>query len=269
MPELPEVETVRRGLDATIVGRTIDRVAVTGVRTVRASSAEAVGSAARGQAVVATGRHGKWMWLELASGARLYIHLRMSGQLVWCDATVPLVAHTHAVLTCRDFDLRFVDPRTFGEIVPSFDGSPIASVAALGPDALGLPTAGWKAVLAGRRTPLKTLLTDQRRIAGIGNIYADELCARIGVRPTTPTDGLPRTAAARLAAAADELLGAAIKARGSSLADEQYIDLFGVAGGFQRAHLVHARSLCAVCAGPVTRATLGGRTTYWCPRCQK
>lgn len=272
MPELPEVETVRRGLDQYLVGRRVDAAKVTGARTVRASSAAAVETAAIGRVITGTGRHGKWMWLSLDDDlVRLYIHLRMSGQLLWGPSSTARRPHTHAVFTLGDDELRFVDPRTFGEIVPGPGGAPIASVAKQGPDALTLDTLGWRAVLAGRRTVLKTLITDQQRIAGIGNIYADEICHRAGLRPARAADTLPGTAAERLGEATRGILSSSIAAGGSSLFDEQYVDLAGRPGRYQHEHRVHARvgEPCGSCGTPVQRQTLAGRGTYWCSRCQK
>lgn len=272
MPELPEVETVRRGLDLMIVGRTITAARATGARTVRASSAAAVEGTAIGRTVTATGRHGKWMWLSLDDeAARLYIHLRMSGQLLWGPSTTAPRPHTHVVLEFDSDELRFVDPRTFGEVVPSIGGSLIAGVARQGPDALMLDPDGWHNVLVGRRAALKSVITDQHCVAGIGNIYADEICFRAGFRPSRLVDTLPKTAAWRLADATTSILSTAIEARGSSLSDEQYVDLLGRPGDFQHQHRVHARAgePCAKCGTAITGGRLAGRGTYWCGRCQR
>ncbi len=268
MPELPEVETVRRDVHALLVGRVIDHVEATGQRTVRRSSADAVVWGSLGRTIVGTGRHGKWLWLDLEPAGKLYVHLRMSGQLLWSASAAARPRHTHMVLRSGSHELRFVDPRTFGEVVVLSGSEILADITRQGPDVLELPPNQWGSLFNTRRA-VKTVLTDQRSLAGIGNIYADEIVHRAAIRPQRPSDTLSKPARVRLGEAAHAVLSAAIVARGSSLSDLQYVDLTGRPGSFQAEHRVHARRGCLSCGGEVTRMVLAGRGTYFCRRCQR
>lgn len=275
MPELPEVETVRRGVDAVAVGRRLGTVVATGARTVRRTSFGAVIGGASDRAVVGTGRHGKWFWLTLEDEAQVLIHLRMSGQLLWLPGG-PLATgrpkHTHVAFPFTDgSELQFVDPRTFGEVIVVPPEDSLVDLIGQGPDALTVDVDQLRTMLAGRSRPVKALLLDQKMVAGIGNIYADEICFRAGIRPLGSAERLTKPSVARLQKAIVSILSAAIEARGSSLADEQYVDLFGVTGSYQRQHRVHARagSPCFDCDSIIRRVVLGGRSTYFCPTCQR
>jgi formamidopyrimidine-DNA glycosylase len=272
MPELPEVETVRRGVHQVAVGRTIGQVNATGARTVRRTSAALVEAGLTGRTVVGSGRHGKWFWLELDDEARALIHLRMSGQLLWLPIAGDRPKHTHVALPFTDGgELLFVDPRTFGEllVVPPYQDH--MALINQGPDAMVVTAAEMVALLKGRHRQLKAMLLDQKVIAGIGNIYADEICHRAGIRPLKRADTLTKPAVARLHDAMQSVLGSAIVARGSSLADEQYVDLFGAAGSYQHNHKVHARGgkPCLTCGTPIVRVAWSGRSTYFCKTCQR
>ena len=253
MPELPEVEVVRRDLDAV-----------------------------QGRAVGATRRIGKFLVVELdgaaadAASDALVIHLGMSGQLraaTSCDE--PRLPHTHVVFQLDDgLEIRFIDPRTFGQMfVSTVDGGarPTA-LAHLGPDALlELETPDDLApLLATRRVAVKSRLMDQQALAGLGNIYSDEILFRAGVRGTRESGSITSSEVVRIHTAARDVLRAAVDARGSSLADAQYVDLYGRPGTFQREHAVHARAgePCPSCGAAVARQRMGGRFGYWCPRCQ-
>ena len=283
MPELPEVETVRRQLHTVVVGATVVQLRADGARTFRRQGGALVAGAVTGRTVVGTGRHGKYLWLALDDATRLVVHLRMSGQLLAVPTPPPADApepkHTHAVLTLdAGPTLRFVDPRTFGEIYvirAGHEADDGPEQLRMGPDALAvvhgtLRPADLGRRLRERRVPLKGWLVDQRRIAGIGNIYADEICHEARVDPFRRTDTLSDAVARRLHAAIGTVLTEAIEAGGSSLADEQYVDLFGVTGRYQRHHRVHARAgqPCPRCGLPVQRTTFQARGSYACPRCQ-
>ncbi len=272
MPELPEVETVRRGVHHVAVGRQIGAVRATGARTVRRTSATLVTSGASEKTIVDTGRHGKWFWLTLHDDARVLIHLRMSGQLLWSpDACVPPPKHTHVVFPLGSGELRFVDPRTFGEVLVVPPDQDLMAIINQGPDALGLSQATLADLLRGRQRALKSILLDQKALAGIGNIYADEICHVARIRPLRVASSLTRPAVGRLHAAIQGVLSAAVEARGSSLADAQYVDLFGVTGSYQHNHRVHARQHqpCITCGTPITRVSWSGRSTYYCGICQR
>jgi formamidopyrimidine-DNA glycosylase len=268
MPELPEVETVRSDLHERVVGRSIIATTATGIRTVRRSSPWALIAATEDRRVVGTGRHGKWLWLTLDDDGCVLIHLRMSGQVLWADAETPRPLHTHVTfaLDCGH-ELRFVDPRTFGEVIalPSMDAA--IALIAQGPDAMTITPEQLAERLARRKRALKTVLLDQKAVAGVGNIYADEIAHRAGLKPTRTN--LSGPAVGRVHTAMREVLGAAIEARGSSLADEQYVDLSGRIGGFQLQHRVHAREVCGSCGGNVKRLVMQGRSAYFCSICQR
>jgi formamidopyrimidine-DNA glycosylase len=272
VPELPEVEVVRRGLEREVAGRAVTSVTVTGARTVRRQEPEALVERLRGATLGAAGRIGKFLLLPLDDGAdTLVIHLRMSGQLLLTSPEWPVARHTHAVLGLSDQrELRFVDPRTFGELFVA--ESPVAALAHLGPDPL---SAGWSAAvlrqgLAGRTGRLKLLLMDQRFVAGIGNIYSDEALFEARLRFDRPAGSLDAGEVARLHRAVRSTLREAVAHRGSSLRDAQYVDLFGAPGAYQQRHRVYGREgePCPRCGGPVRRISLGGRSTFLCETCQ-
>jgi formamidopyrimidine-DNA glycosylase len=272
VPELPEVEVVRRGLAAEVAGRHVTSVVVTGPRTVRRQPAEMLVERLRGAGLGEAGRIGKFLLVPLDDGAdTLVIHLRMSGQLLLTAPDSPLAKHTHAVLRLSDGrELRFVDPRTFGELFVA--PSPVMALSHLGPDPL---SPAWSAAvlgrgLAGRSARLKLLLMDQRFVAGIGNIYSDEALFEARLRFDRPAGSLSGDEVARLHQAVRTTLRDAVRHRGSSLRDAQYVDLFGAPGRYQRWHRVYGREgePCPRCGGPVRRLSLGGRSTFLCERCQ-
>lgn len=277
MPELPEVETVRRGLADQVLGRRITRVEVGRERTVRRTSARAVIDGLTGTSIVAAQRRGKYLILPLDSGDAVMVHLRMSGRLLVADAGSERPAHTHVVMTMGATELRFVDPRTFGEVVvfdPDHADVEVPELARLGVDPIVDPfdRSVLVRVLAGTSRDVKAVLLDQHRIAGLGNIYTDEVLHRARVRPDRPADRLRPVEITRMAQAITDVLEAAIEAGGSTLEDTQYVDLSGETGWFQTQHLVYGRSgePCLTCGrGEIRRATVAGRTSAYCPRCQK
>jgi formamidopyrimidine-DNA glycosylase len=273
VPELPEVEVVRRDLEAHVTGRRVAAVDVSGARTVRRQPVPELTGRLGGATLGPVGRRGKYLVLGLGRGDDvLVVHLRMSGQLILCRPADPVAPHTHAVLTLDDgAQLRFVDPRTFGELFVTSASLP--ELAHLGPDPLS-PSWTWRslaAVLAGRRALLKPLLMDQRRVAGLGNIYSDEALFSARLRGDRPAGGLGPAEVRRLHRAISAILRAAVDLRGSSLADAQYVDLLGNTGGYQAEHRVYARAgrPCPRCQVPITRLRLGGRSSFLCPSCQR
>jgi formamidopyrimidine-DNA glycosylase len=296
MPELPEVETVRLDLDRCIVGRTISSVTLGRLRSVRRYSQpndfidELVGAH-----ITATGRLGKYLFVHLsgskaagtdldhnADGAKqgrcadsvLVVHLRMSGQLLLPPGgpAAEIAKHTHVRIGFDDGnELRFVDPRTFGEMYVTTPDLP--ELAHLGPDAWTQLSSGkeLRARMKGRSLALKAALLDQTVTAGIGSIYADEISHRAAVRPARSVARLTGKDFDRLYAATKDVLGEAIAARGSTLGDGQYVGLDGTAGTFANAHRVHARvkAGCATCGGEVSAGTVAQRSAYWCRNCQK
>jgi len=276
VPELPEVETVRRDLAAELPGSTITRVEVSGARSVRRyDDASVFIRALTGRAVTSVGRWGKYLLIELdgPAGGVLVVHLRMSGQLLLAASPgVALDKHSHVLLTLGDGrQLRFVDPRTFGELFVTSPGLP--ELAGLGIDALDpeLTPVAFAGLLGARRARLKPLLLDQRVVAGIGNIYSDEILWRARLRWSRPAAALRPVEVGRLYRSVQEVLTEAIDARGSSLYDGQYVDVSGRPGQFQERHEVYARlgEPCRRCGRPIERTTVAQRSHYWCRRCQR
>ena len=274
MPELPEVETLRRDLAPLLVGRRVTSVTATGLRSVRRTTPSAFETAVTGRSVTGIDRHGKYLLVRLADPVgTLIVHLRMSGQVLVASLKGEPPVHTHVHLGFGpDLRLWFVDPRTFGELWVSDGPQRLPpEMIHLGPDALidGLiPANGWP---TNRRVAVKALLLDQTFVAGIGNIYADEICHRAGIRVDRSAGEVSRPAQRRLAAACAEVLEEAVAARGSTLGDGQYVDAFGRTGEFAMSHRVHAREgqPCVVCGRPIQRLIVAGRSAYQCRRCQR
>jgi formamidopyrimidine-DNA glycosylase len=284
VPELPEVETVRRGLAERVIGRRIERVDVGRLRAVRRTGPERVVSGLTDRCILAAERRGKYLVCPLDSGESLMVHLRMSGQLLVDPIVVPRPAHSHVNLRLAPAgdrhdveELRFVDPRTFGEVVvfaPHEADVLVPELGRLGPDPLvdDITSADLRRRLAVTRRGAKAVLLDQSVIAGIGNIYSDEILHRAGIHPLRPANRIGRVPAERLLRAIDEVLRAAVAAGGSTLGDAQYVDLEGRSGSFQASHRVYGRAgeVCLTCGrGRVKTATVAGRTGHWCAVCQR
>ena len=280
MPELPEVETVRRGLEATLVGRRIQRVTVMGARTVRRTSPGEVIAGLTGAVPTAIGRRGKYLLVDLDTGDQAMIHLRMSGQLRWMAPGDAVPAHTHVAMDVAGDPpgrLLFVDPRTFGEVVvfdPAWTSTVVPELARLGVDPIAddFERATLARLVRSRARRIKPLLLDQRVIAGIGNIYADEILHAAHIHPEAISSLLPSPAVTRLYVSILHVLGEAVVRRGSTLADARYVDLLGESGGYQTRHRVYGRAglRCLTCRrGIVRRLTETGRATAFCPVCQR
>jgi formamidopyrimidine-DNA glycosylase len=272
LPELPEVETVRRDLAAALPGAVVADVAVSGLRSIRRhADPAAFRSALLGTRFETFGRWGKYLLVGLDSGAVLVGHLRMSGQLLLArSADEPVVKHSHVHVRFSDGrELRFVDPRTFGELfVTSAD---LPELGGLGVDAMALDPPTLARLLRGRRARLKPLLLDQRVIAGIGNIYSDEILWTARLRSSRTADRLRPIEVQRLHGAISSVLGEAIERRGSSLSDAQYVDLSGRPGGYQERHAAYGRagSPCLRCGRPIVRTVVAQRSHFWCRGCQR
>ena len=281
MPELPEVETVRRSVEAAVVGAAVERVRATGQRTVRRTGSRAVEEGLRGEVFVAARRRGKYLLFDLSNGNCVMVHLRMSGRLLLVDPATPLEAHTHVVIGLRrpdgtEIDLRFVDPRTFGEVVvfdPDTDLVP--EVGRLGLDPL-IDEFTFKqfaaALLRRQRSGVKAALLDQSVVAGIGNIYVDEILHRTRLRPDRKVDSLSTTQLRALHANTVAVIGEAVEAGGSTLSDTQYVDALGKEGIFQTEHRVYDREgeRCVTCGrGIIRRVVTAGRSTHFCAVCQR
>ena len=282
MPELPEVETVRRGIDERVVGRLITKVEVGRERSVRRVGREAVIHGLTGTTMLNARRRGKYLLCDLDSGDEVMIHLRMSGRVLVEPAGTKRPPHTHVVLTLAPRngvvdEMWFVDPRTFGEVVvfdPTCTAEVLPELARLGPDPI---TDEFNAEvltnqLKGKRGALKPLLLNQHVVAGVGNIYADEVLHRSKLRWDRTADSLSRKQVALLATSIVEILTEAIAAGGSTLVDTQYVDIEGNVGSFQENHRVYGRvgQGCLTCGKTsIRKVVVAGRSTSFCPRCQK
>lgn len=281
MPELPEVEVIRRDLAAVLPGATISSVQVVdspNARRVlrRHLFVQELAGGLTGATVQAVGRHGKYLIVALDRAFGLVVHLGMSGRLLVAGAGDPLARHTHVLL---DLDggpqVRYEDPRTFGEVFLAdvAPGGAIPALGGLGPDALeALPgPAAFARLLAGHRTPVKARLMDQRVIAGLGNIYSDEALFRARVHPLRPSGEISRAESDRIRRAVHPVLQGAIDHRGTSTEDAQYRDAYGLIGDNRRYLEVYDRQgeACTRCGGPIARARWTNRSTHFCPRCQR
>ena len=281
MPELPEVETVRRGLQQNFVGRKITKVEVGRERTVRRTSREALIDGLTGVRVLSATRRGKYLICALDSGQKLMVHLRMSGRLIIAKPGASRPPHTHVVLHLAKTDsveseLWFVDPRTFGEVVvfdPDKVKTQMPDLVNLGVDPLTdeFSPQILQGLFKNRRGNLKALLLNQHFVAGIGNIYADEILHLAKLRPDRLPGRLTTATLTRLHAAIVEVLNKAVVAGGSTLKDTQYVDLDGQTGSFQEEHRVYGRAglQCLSCRkGRILMTVVAGRTTCYCSACQ-
>lgn len=270
MPELPEVETTRRSLLPHVAGRRIRAVTVR-ERRLRRPLADDFAAQLRGRRIAGAERRGKYLLFPLDDGRDLLVHLGMSGSLCLVPAATPPAAHDHVVIALEDGPaLVFNDPRRFG-LLRIGARAELDELRRVGPDPLlEAPTAeAWRALTRGRRQPIKTLLMDQRRLAGVGNIYASEALFAAGIRPRRRAASLTRAERQRLGAALQAVLARAVALGGSSISD--YRDGEGNAGYFQIHHAVYDRAgqPCGRCATPIKRLVLGGRSTFYCPHCQR
>ncbi len=275
MPELPEVETVRSGLEKHVVGRRIASVDVLHPRAVRRHLAGPADFAARmrGRRVDAARRRGKYLWLPIGEDA-LLAHLGMSGQLLVRPADEPLSPHVRVRLTFDDGgpDLRFTDQRTFGHLLVDADGAQLPPIIAhIAPDPLetAFDCAWFATRLQSRRTGIKRALLDQSLISGVGNIYADEALWRTRLHFARATDRLRRSEVSRLVTAVREVFGEALVAGGTSF-DSLYVNVNGESGYFDRSLNVYGRAgePCPRCGTPIRRDPFMNRSSYTCPGCQ-
>jgi formamidopyrimidine-DNA glycosylase len=271
MPELPEVESVAAGLRSRIVGRQISEVECSLAKLLRATAPEEL-RALRGTRITAVGRRGKILIIETETRTLLF-HLKMTGQFLWLRPERPRDKHTHLVLSFSDApeELRFRDVRKFGfmRCLPSGEVAACGEIARLGPEPLEISRKDFSARLAVRRGRMKSMLLDQRVLAGVGNIYADEALHAAGIHPRTPAACLSGAESSRLWSVLRRILKNAIRAGGSSVRD--YRGVGGDLGDFQTRHRVYGRAgeLCRRCRGTIRRIVVGGRSTFFCPDCQR
>jgi formamidopyrimidine-DNA glycosylase len=271
MPELPEVETIRRQLAPHLEGRTIERAEILDVRWTRPDAPEPVADELTGAVVERVGRRGKYLVWALSGDRSLLVHLRMTGSLLFDPEIDP--PHTRVRLALDGgHRLIYVDPRRFGT------GHLVRGAAArdaylderIGAEPLTpeFTPAYLRAAARGRTAPVKAFLLDQRRLAGVGNIYADEALFRAGIHPLRPAGRLSGAQLDRLHGAVEDALRAGIDAKGASIDDFRHVD--GARGSFQDRFLVHTRAgePCPDCGAMIEKLVVGGRGTYVCPRCQ-
>jgi formamidopyrimidine-DNA glycosylase len=286
MPELPEVESVARSLRRRVLGLRIasleafppkgrgGRAGATGWgggREARRAAAVPL-SELTGKTIDKVGRRGKNLILECGDLALLF-HLKMTGRFLWSRPGRPRGRHVHLVLHFQgpDRELHFEDVRKFGLVRcrPLEGLAACPELRALGPEPFDISAAEFAARLKARRGRMKSLLLDQSFLAGVGNIYADEALFEAGIHPLAAAASLSRARADRLWTAVRDVLARAIAAGGSSIRDYRNAD--GELGSFQDEHKVYGRDgePCPRCGGPIRRAVIGGRSSHYCPRCQK
>ncbi len=271
MPELPEVETIRRHLAPHLEGRRLEALVVHDPRWCAPLVPAALAAACEGRRVERLGRRGKYLVTELQGDVFLLMHLRMTGTLLY-DAA-PGTPYRRVTLGLGDgHELAFCDPRRFGTgelaLGPAALGAFFAARLGIEPLDGALTGPALRALARGRRGPIKAFLLDQRHVAGVGNIYADEALHRAGLHPLRPAGSLRPGQYAALAAAVTVALRAGIDAGGATIDDFRHPD--GVSGGFQHEFLVHRRAgePCRTCQTTIVKSVVGGRGTYACERCQ-
>ncbi len=290
MPELPEVETIANGVHQRIQGQTIRSVWTSNRPQTFKSPPDEIVEALTGSRIERVRRVGKTIVVDLnrkdlnrkdpghkdpghkdlsrkKKPGQFLVHLGMTGRLLVSTPDIPIPPHTHAILTLSSGkELRFVDPRRFGRL--SVVGSETGYEGS-GAEPLTIPPEGFIALFRGRKTPIKAALLNQSLLHGVGNIYADEALFHARIRPTRQAGRLTSAELTRLRAALIKVLTEAIQLGGSSVSD--YVDADGVAGFFQLHHHVYSRTgqPCRVCGTAIKRVVVGGRSTHYCPACQR
>jgi len=305
MPELPEVETIVKGLAKRVTADVIDSVWLGSKAEPLKSSALEIAATLEHKRIGGVRRVGKHIVFDLEADqatpalsavdrnhigtrrrgssrrgrvkdssppnpspakASWIVHLGMTGRLVVCSPEAEIAKHTHAIVKLASGrELRFVDPRRFGRLSVSSNGE----FATVGSEPLEVEWERFLNLFRGRKTPIKSALLNQKLLRGVGNIYADESLFRASIRPTRRAASLTREQLSRLYAAVQEVLKEAIARGGSSISD--YVDAEGEEGSFQMQHRVYGREgePCLVCKTPIKRVIIAGRSSHYCPKCQK
>ena len=283
MPELPEVETIARGVDDRLRGDRIESAWFSEKPEPFKSSPQAMAETLPGMRIERVFRVGKHIVFNLDRGKakrgpqepslQWIVHLGMTGRLLVADSSVPLPAHTHGILRLiSGRELRFVDPRRFGRLslhVPEQTEGHAGGFAGSGQEPLTISADEFAALFRHRRTSVKAALLTQKLLQGVGNIYADESLFRAQIRPRRMAARLKRAELDRLHSSLKSVLREAIALGGSSVSD--YVDASGAPGFFQLEHKVYLRTgqPCLVCGTPIRRVIVAGRGTHYCPHCQK
>jgi formamidopyrimidine-DNA glycosylase len=273
MPELPEVETIRRQLAPALEGRRVEELEILDPRWCEPAPPEALSDAVRGRRIERVGRRGKYLNLHLKDEVHLVMHLRMTGNLLIVEAGGERPYTRVRISTDGAGDVLFTDPRRFGTGVVLLGDDALhdyfdsrLGVEPLGPD---FTAEALRAAARGRRQPVKAFLLNQERVAGVGNIYADEALWRAKIHPERPVGTLRRPQIETLRDAVVASLEAGIDAKGASIDDFRHAD--GEKGSFQDEFLVHLREgePCHRCGTTIRKIRAAGRGTYYCPRCQR
>jgi formamidopyrimidine-DNA glycosylase len=278
MPELPEVETIARGVDERLRGDRIETTWFSEKPEPFKSPPQAMAKELPGRRIDRVYRVGKHIVFDLEdrpskrthSGLQWIVHLGMTGRLLVADAATPVPRHTHGILhLASGRELRFVDPRRFGRMaLHGNSAQETKRFAGTGQEPFDISPDNFAALFRSRRTSIKAALLNQKLLHGVGNIYADESLFRAGIRPRRMACHLKRAELDRLLSSLQSVLREAISLGGSSVSD--YVDAAGVEGFFQLEHRVYLRTglPCLVCGTPIRRILVGGRGTHYCPRCQ-
>ncbi len=266
MPELPEVETIKRDLKKVIVGKKIAEVCVHNPRVIREPSVERFKKELTGAAIRDILRKAKVLILELSNGKYLVIHLKMTGQLVYPGNSK---ASRVSFRLSDGKTLDFNDQRLFAELRILDDWRNLKFIQGLGPEPFDIGVEQFKQMLSAKKTKIKPLLMDQAFVSGIGNLYAAESLFRAKIHPQRPANSLSDKERELLFKKIKDTLTEAIYYGGSSV--DNYVRLSGAKGNYASRHKVYGRQgqPCMVCKSPITRISLAGRGTYFCPRCQK
>jgi formamidopyrimidine-DNA glycosylase len=276
MPELPEVETIARGLAKRVSGDVIESVWLGQKPEPLKSSAQEIASVLEHSRIATVRRMGKHIVFDLeqkkarssqrgSTRAQFIVHLGMTGRLQVCEPESEILKHTHAILKLASGrELRFVDPRRFGRLSVAR-----AEFEATGIEPLEADLDRFLGLFHGRKTPIKSALLNQNLLRGVGNIYADESLFRAGIRPRRRASTITRDQLAKLLVSVKEVLREAIALGGSSVSD--YVDADGKEGFFQLQHRVYGREgePCLVCKTPIKRIVIAGRSSHYCSKCQK
>lgn len=266
MPELPEVETIKRDLQQTVLGKKISKVCLYNSKVIRQPAPQEFKKSLEGLTIKNVSRRAKLLIFELSNGWFLTVHLKMTGQLVYPGGGKnSRVAIHFSDGTTLDFN----DQRIFGELRLVDDWKKLKFVQQLGPEPFDLTTSDFKDMLSKKKTKIKPLLMDQSFISGIGNLYAAEILFRARIDPRRAASSLTEKEKQSLYTETKGVLSSAIKHGGSSVDD--YVRVSGKPGDYVRYHQVYGRlgKRCFVCGSPVKRITQGGRGTYFCAKCQK
>jgi formamidopyrimidine-DNA glycosylase len=266
MPELPEVETIKRDLEKAILGKKITEACVHNPKVIREPGVAAFKKGLEGAAIKEILRKAKVLILELSNGKSLVVHLKMTGQLVYPGSGKQSRVAFHL---SDGKTLDFNDQRLFGELRLLDDWRSLKFIQGLGPEPADLTWQQFRAILHKKKTAIKPLLMDQTFISGIGNIYASEILFRAKIRPERRANELRDKEKRLLFKAINDILNAAILHAGSSVDD--YVRVSGKKGGYVKYHRVYDRQgkPCLVCKTKIKKISQGGRGTYFCSKCQK